>query len=152
MNEIGDLASGIFVTEFDSNTGINSISSISGWLQNNIGILNTYLYTNFSGENPGFEDEENAIFSQLYLSEHYKKLSRSALRGVTEDTGSIVELVEGDTQIRFANKGEIAKTYRGLSRDAFDRADKLIHSYNMYEARPRQVVGYEGGTGDYIGD
>jgi hypothetical protein len=147
-NEIGTLASGIFVSEFDSNTGIASISSISGWLQHNIGLLNTYLYSDFSGTDPGFEDEENAIFTQLYLAEYYKKLSRNALRGVVEDTNSLVEVTEGDTTVRFANKGEIGKTYRGLSRDAYSEAERLIHSYNMYEAKPRQVVGYEGTTGN----
>jgi hypothetical protein len=146
-NEIGTLASGIFVSEFDSDSTITSISSISGWLQHNIGLLNTYLYTDFSGTDPGLEDEENAIFTQLYLAEYYKKMSRSALRGVTQDSGSLVEVTEGDTTVRFANKGEIGKTYRGLSRDSHDEAMRLIHSYNMYEARPRQVVGYEVGTG-----
>ena len=151
-NEIGTLASGIFVSEFDSDSTITSIASISGWLQHNIGLLNTYIYSNYSGENPGFEDEEKAIFTQLYLAEYYKRLSRSALRGVIADTNSLVEVSEGDTTVRFANKGEIGKTYRGLSRDAYDEAKKLIHAYNMYEARPRQVVGYEGDTGNYIGD
>jgi hypothetical protein len=146
-NEIGTLASGIFVAEFDSNTGIATISQISGWLQHNLGMLNTHIFSDFSGTDPGLEDEENAIFTQLYLAEFYKKASRSALRGVTQDTGSIVEITEGDSTVKFANKGEVGKTYRGLSRDSWAEAQRLIHAYNLYEADPRQVVGYEGGTG-----
>ena len=150
-NEIGTLASGIFVSEFDSDTGINTIGSISGWLDHNVGLLNTHLYTDFSGSDPGFEDEEEAIFTQLYLHQYYKKLSRSALRGVITDNGSLVEVTEGDTTVRFANKGEVGKTYRGLSRDAWDEAQRLIYAYNRYEARPRQVVGYEASSGSAVG-
>jgi len=48
----------------------------------------------------------------------------------------------------------VGKTYRGLSRDAWDEAHKLIYAYNMYEARPRQVVGYEAsiGASGFVGD
>jgi hypothetical protein len=147
MNEIGELASGIFTSEFDFDNTANSLLSISGWLQNNIGLLNTSIYTNYSGVSPGFEDEERAIFSQLYLHSYYKKQSRAALKGVISDTGSIVELTEADTTVRFANKGEIGKTYRGLARDVWNDLQKLVHSYNLYESRPRQVGGYEAGDG-----
>lgn len=151
MNEIGVLASGIWVAEFDSNTGINTIESISGWLQHNIGLLNTHIFADYSGENPGMEDEENAIFTQLYLHAYYKKLSRSALRGIISDESSIIEVEEGDSRVRFANRGEVGKTYRGLSTDAWNEAQRLIHSYNMYEASPRQVGGYEAlNSGSYI--
>jgi hypothetical protein len=48
-NVLEDLASGIVVTEFDGDTGIATVSNVSGWLFENIGQVNTYLYTNFSG-------------------------------------------------------------------------------------------------------
>jgi hypothetical protein len=150
MNEIGTLASGIFVAEFDSNTGLNSISSISGWLQNNIGALNTLIYADFSGEDPGFEDEENAIFSKLYMSVYYQKESRAALKGVTDGTNNLLEVTEGDTTVRFTNRNEVSKTYRGFARDNREELINMVGAYNMYEAKPVQVGGTEASTGiDY---
>ena len=37
-NVLEDLASGIVVTEFDSDTGIATVSAVSGWLYENLGI------------------------------------------------------------------------------------------------------------------
>ena len=48
-NVLEDLASGIVVTEFDGDTGIATVSNVSGWLFENLGQLNTYLYTDFTG-------------------------------------------------------------------------------------------------------
>lgn len=148
MSVIGDLASGIFVNEFDSNTGAASISSISGWLQHNIGLLNTYLNTAFTGENPSFEDEEKAIFTNIYMGHYYKKQALKALRGIASDANSLLEVTEGDTTVRLTNKNEVSKTFRGISNDYFEEAKKLIHNYTIYQAEPQQIVGYEAGTGN----
>ena len=48
-NVLEDLASGIVVTEFDSDTGIATVANVSGWLFENLGQVNTYLYTDFDG-------------------------------------------------------------------------------------------------------
>ena len=46
-NVLEDLASGIVVTEFDSDTGIATVAAVRGWLNENLGQVNTYLYTDF---------------------------------------------------------------------------------------------------------
>ena len=46
---VSTIATGIYNDEFDSDTGYQSLSAISGWLANNVGLLNTQLYTSFSG-------------------------------------------------------------------------------------------------------
>ena len=48
-NVLEDLASGIVEYEFDSDTGIATVASVSGWLYENLGQVNTYLYTDFDG-------------------------------------------------------------------------------------------------------
>lgn len=143
MSVIGDLASGIFVNEFGSNTGNASISSISGWLTHNLGLLNTNINTVFSGTDPAFQNEEKAIFTQLYLGHYYQRQAMNALRNIVTDVNGIVEIQEGDTKVVLANKNEVSKTFRGLSRDSFEQARMLTHSYNMYESKPSQVVGWE---------
>lgn len=150
MSVIGDLASGIFTTEFDSNTGMASISSISGWLQHNLGLLNVYLNTDFTGTDPAFADEEKAIFTNLYMGHYYSRQAQNVLRNIATDNNGLLEVTEGDTTIRLTNKNEISKTYRSLSRDYYEEAKKLTHSYTMYQAEPQQIVGYEAGTGNYL--
>ena len=46
---VSTIATGIYRDEFDSNTGYQSLSQISGWLENNVGLLNTEIYSAFSG-------------------------------------------------------------------------------------------------------
>jgi len=145
-NSIGTLASSIFVSEFDSDTSLNNIISISGWLQGNIGLLNTNIYRDFSGSNPALEDEENAIFTQLYLHQYYVKQARASLRTAVSASGGLSEVTEGDTTVRFASRGEVGKTYRGIAKDCYSELQRLIHAYNMYEARPRQVGGEASST------
>jgi len=87
---VSTVATGIFRDEFDSDTGYESLSSISGWLENNVGLLNTQLYTAFSGSGTTdgdtalqatgtFKYEESDIFKQLYLVNYYKKKTRAVI-------------------------------------------------------------------------
>ena len=125
-NLIGELASGIVVTEFDyitaSGQSEKEVTNVSGWLGANIGQLNTLLYTTFSSgdlskvapSNP-WKQEEKAIYTQQYLFDYYTKQGRIILRnfacftacegGSIMATGSDVKMTpwttlrEGDTTI-----------------------------------------------------
>ena len=46
---VSTIATGIYRDEFDSDSTYQPISSISGWLENNVGLLNTEIYSAFSG-------------------------------------------------------------------------------------------------------
>jgi len=148
---VSTVATGIYRDEFDSDTGYQSISQISGWLENNVGLLNTQLYTSFSGSGTtdgdtalqgtgAFRYEEADIFKQLYLVEYYKKKTRSVLKGI-DSAVDFITLRDGDSTITRTNKNEIAKTYRGLTNDAQTRLDALTAKYNIYGAVPVQVAG-----------
>ena len=74
---VGTLATNIWDTEFGDATGDRTarISSISGWLQVNVGQLNNYIYTSFSGEANGtivpetaFGLEEENIYTENNFS------------------------------------------------------------------------------------
>jgi hypothetical protein len=148
---VSTVATGIYRDEFDSDTGYQSISQISGWLENNVGLLNTQIYTAFSGSGTADGDtaiqgtgkflyEEADIFKQLYLVEYYKKKTRSVLKGI-DSSVDFITLRDGDSTITRTNKNEIAKTYRGLANDAQARLDALTAKYNIYGAVPVQVAG-----------
>ena len=148
---VSTVATGIYRDEFDSDTGYQSLSQISGWLENNVGLLNTQLYTSFSGSGTAdgdtalqgtgvFRYEEADIFKQLYLVEYYKKKTRSVLKGI-DSSIDFITLRDGDSTITRTNKNEIAKTYRGLTSDAQTRLDALTAKYNIYAAVPVQVAG-----------
>lgn len=148
MSELSTLAQSIYANEFDSDSSAINQSSILGWLQENLGLLNTLLNTNFSGEDPGFGLEEIAIYKQIYLYNHYSKQSRNILRGIvsTVSSDNVLMVADGDNKIQFANKNEISKTYRDLARDAKQTLDMMVAKYNIYASKPLQVGGYEAGS------
>ena len=156
VNEIGNLASGIYKFDFDENNQFVNPNHISGWLQNNIGELNVLIHTSFSGENPGMADEEQSIYRNIFLRDYYKKLGRQSLMGITNSSsssGQVVtsdwtELRDGDSLIRrkamLASPSEkitISRQFSQLSSEADDELQKLLYKYNSTKAGPRQVAG-----------
>ena len=136
---VHDLADEIFANEFEYDSGYAQFYYISGWLANNVGLLNTKIYSQYSVQNSNFEptglfqQEERAIYKQMYLYEFYTKKTRQVLRGV-DSSVDFVTLREGDTMITRTNKNELAKTYRGLANDAREEMERLVSSYNIYQA------------------
>jgi len=146
---VHDLADEIFGNEFEYDSGYAQFYFISGWLANNVGQLNTKIFTEFSVESGNFtptgqfQQEERAIYKQMYLYEFYIKKTRQVLRGV-DSAVDFISLREGDTAITRTNKNELAKTYRGLANDAKEELDQLTSHYKIYRAAPVQVAGLDG--------
>lgn len=168
MGQIDDIASRIYETElFDEDHTSQEITDlkarISAWLETNIGQLNVLINSAYrvDAQNdtcPVLQDEEIAIFIQLYLKYYYKRQSQTILKtlsssGVVTAKTPIytmsdwTELREGDSQIKRVSqnaspqqKVQIAQAYKGFSSEADVKLSELIHSYNMYKSAPRQVV------------
>lgn len=159
MPTVGGLATEIWDYEFGDETGVahrvSEIQTISGWLETNVGQLNTLLYSTF-GSGANFQQEEGAIFAQLYLKDYYTKEARKTLRNISTASSDWTRLSEGDTTIVRSNRNEVAKTFRLLAKDAAEKIKELTYAYNSYQASPRQVAGYDGGyvvsgSGGYYG-
>lgn len=148
---VHDLADEIFANEFEYDSGYAQFYFISGWLANNVGQLNTKIYTDFTvtggyfSPPTSFLQEERAIYKQMYLYQFYTKKTRQVLRGI-DSSVDFISLREGDTMITRTNKNELAKTYRGLANDAREEMERLVTSYNIYRAEPVQVAGEDGGS------
>ena len=160
MSDIGDLATSIWDNEFGDATGAAmrtaEISSISGWLGANIGLLNTWIYSSYSGNSAGnilpagtFKLEEQDIYTQLYLKHFYEKKGRNVLRGIDGSLNNDIDWVrlrEGDSLIVRNNKTDVAKLYLSLAKEAEEELKDLTHYYNSYKSPPRQVAGDDGNT------
>ena len=149
MNTFGAIASDIYSFEFDGDSTITTVSAISGWLQSNLGKLNTMLYSNFSGDGSNMPVEAQSIHKELYLYNYYSKQARNALRGIinssqSSDGSNILSVKDADSQVTFVNKNEVSKVYKGMATDAKINIDKLVAQYNIYESEPRQLGGIEG--------
>ena len=152
MSVLEDLASGIVETEFDGDTTIATVSSVSGWLLENLGRLNTYIYTDFkstavTGSYGQIDIEAQNILKEMYLYNHYTKESRNALRGIVNSSVSgdnILALKDGESSVTFVNRNEVSKVYRGLAKDSMDNVVRLSAQYNIYQAEPRQLGGIDG--------
>ena len=146
-----NLASGIVVTEFDGDTGIATVANVSGWLYENLGQVNTYLYTDFSGALASgtygeMDIEAQNVLKELYLCNYYNKQARNALRGIASSTVSgdnILSLKDGESSVTFVNRNEVSKVYRGLASDCMEKVTRLAAQYNIYQAQPRQVGGID---------
>jgi len=146
------LANTVFVNEFDSDTDMATLTQVSGWFENNVGELNTLIFTSFSGQGdaghpgqkftPSMGFEESGIYKKLYLKHFYQKKARNVLKGI-DSSVDFVSLREGDSMITRTNKNEIAKVYRGLAKDASEELEGAVYAYNLYNATPRQVAGDE---------
>jgi hypothetical protein len=150
-NVLEDLASGIVETEFDSDTSIATVSAVSGWLFENLGQVNNYLYTDFAGETASgtygeMDIEAQSVLKELYLSHYYNKQARNALRGITDSSVSgdnVLSLRDGESAVTFINRNEVSKVYRGLASDCMGRVTQLSAQYNIYQAQPRQLGGID---------
>lgn len=142
MSEIGRLAQEVVENELPFLTGTDqsvAISRASGWFLNNLGQLNNLIFSSYSGENPGMYYEESSIIKLLYLRSYYKGKVGSVLNGMDSSTLEWISLAEGDSRIQRQNKNEVAKTYNMLANELRSDIDKLIWTYNQYQAYPRSV-------------
>jgi hypothetical protein len=149
MSELSDLAEVIFNTEFDSDSSVTSVVAITAWLEENLGLLNTLINTNFQGTDPNLGLEEESIYKIIYLYNFYSKQARNVLRGIVSTTGggNILSVADGDNKIQFVNKNEVGKTYRDLARELKSQLDQLVTKYNIYASKPLQVGGIEAFSG-----
>ena len=151
-NVLEDLASGIVTTEFDSDTGIATVANVSGWLYENLGQVNTYLYTDFSGANASgtygeMDIEAQSVLKELYLSNYYNKQARNALRGIVDSNVSgdnVLSLKDGESSVTFINRNEVSKVYKSMANDCMEKITRLAAQYNIYQAQPRQLGGLDG--------
>lgn len=145
MSTLSGLATKIFQTEFDSDTGVVPRSYIEAWLGANLGLLNTRINTSYSGVNAALDQESQAIYKEMYMANYYRKQSRNALKGLVGNTNGydILSLRDGNSSVTFTNKNEVSKVYKSLADDCETKIDKLAHQYNMYQAEPLQLGGLE---------
>jgi len=145
MSTLSGLATKIFQTEFDGDTGIVPRSYIEAWLGANLGLLNTRINTSYSGVSAPLDQESQAIYKEMYMANYYRKQSRNALKGLVGNTdgSDILSLRDGNSSVTFTNKNEVSKVYKSLSDDCETKIDKLAHQYNMYQSEPLQLGGLE---------
>jgi len=145
MSAISGLATKIFQTEFESDTGAVPRSYIQAWLESNLGSLNARINTSYSGSNAELDLESSAIYKEMYMSHYYRKQSRNALRGLVgnSDGADVLSIRDGNSSVSFVNKNEVSKVYKSLADDCDSKVEKLAHQYNMYQSEPLQLGGIE---------
>jgi len=141
-NTFSGLAQNVLTNDFENNTGIATLSQISGWFSANLGGLNNLLNTSFSGVDPEIDEEASYIFSLQYLHSFYSRQTRNALRGIissSSDGSNILSVSDGDNKISFVNKNEVAKSYRGMTNDLAAQIEKDAHRYCMFLSQPQAI-------------
>jgi hypothetical protein len=147
LSNIGDLAQEIFDHEFDSDTEVATVSSISGWLDSHIGNLNTMIHTSFDVVNgviepeADFKNEEKAIYRAMYLKNFNSSMSRKTLQGATKSSDFIQIRDSDGSMIVRPNKNTAAGAYRSLASGYDQELKELVSAYLSFESKPIQVAG-----------
>jgi hypothetical protein len=107
------LSSGIFVSEFDSDSDLTTQVRVSGWLEANVGGLNSYIYTSFDSDlscvdcGYDFGHEEASIFTQMYMRNYYSKAATKTLLGQSvSESGSSTTSITGMSQWTKIQEGD----------------------------------------------
>ena len=123
-----------------------SQSAVICWLENNLGNLNLKIDTSYSlsgsAVSPTMSGDHMAIYTQMYDCFFLSRAARQASAyALTEAAWS---RIEGDEQglIARSTPSEVAKVYRGLSKDCKECVDSMVFKYNQNKALPRQVLTY----------
>lgn len=142
MAKIVDIAAQIH-EEIGEPTDI-SITSISFWLQTNVGALNVALNSSFSlDENTleigGLGEEEAAILKKMYECYFYGKRYKENL-GAT-GTDNVISVMSDGASVRKINKNEVAKNYLAAQKDCKEQINMMIKGYKRFVFKPVQIVG-----------
>ena len=134
---LGSLATGIFINEFNSDSGVTTPLKIESWLAANTGQLSARLADDLTGVS--LTSEQESIFTLMYLSRYYGQTAQSANSGV----GAVdwITIREGDSTVTRTNKNEVAKSYLAMRKQTNEELDKLIAAYHLKYATAQQVAG-----------
>ncbi len=130
-----------------------SVTAVSFWLRQNLGKLNTKIFTAYAISSNGLEAtpelgiEEKSIFKEMFLVYYYDKLLRGNLGAASFD--SILEVSSDGATVKKTNKNEIAKTYLQLRKESQNEVDKLINAYRLKAHSPASVDGDDTTVGIY---
>lgn len=98
----------------------------------------------------GLKKEESSILIEMYMANYYRKMVRNAMRALdgssllSGGSFSFKTIREGDSVIEghpIKEKQNVASEYRFLENEARGKIKSLVHSYNMFQAKPGQVFG-----------
>lgn len=143
--------------EIDNELGDeNSYSQefIEQWLKDNIGQLNNLTRNSISvADNGSFDPEitvdESVIFKTIFYIWWYDKQIRNLLNGITSSrSNSILSLKDGDSEIKFTNRNEMAKVWRGMKNDQEKALMEMINRYNQNRSTPSAIYGDDTLTSD----
>lgn len=144
--KVADISNKIY-KDLDSPSDL-SLVSISFWVRNSIGQLNTLILTTFAVQNDleirdstGHEINEDAacVYAQLYLGHYYDKKYRSNL--TTMNNNMLLSVKDNARSVTFTNRNEIGKTILQAKKQAEEDLSKLVKGYKAKLSFPRQVVG-----------
>src|SRR3990167_2745893 len=119
MAKIIDISDQIF-QELDDTSDI-SIASISFWIRNNIGRLNSSIHTSFRIDpvtyeyTPAMDEEEKDVLKAMFRVHYYGMKVRSNLGAAA--TSPILEVTSDGATVRKVNMSTVAKDWMQLKRD-----------------------------------
>jgi hypothetical protein len=99
---------------------------------------NSWYIDAVSGIVPDLLDSEQAIVIQLVEMDYYVNAYQNAL-GVGSSAVLYVSLAEGDSRLTRTNQVDIAKFYKDLQKDTWERIRLLVNDYKLNKSTVQSV-------------
>lgn len=140
LEQQSDWAASLLDSLSDSKT---SNCYVVGWLRANLGLLNSYLSTEFSlsGDfiSPEMAPIESGIYNEMYICAWTRKKALNILGEMEDDWIEIQG--EGQGKIKRVSFKEKSSAYQNLAKDCEKRLTELVKQYRGGNfARPQQIT------------
>lgn len=125
-----------------------SLPIITNWLRSNLGKFNTLICASYSIDETTLEiSPELSLIDKDIFKLTYKIFY--ADRKINENLGAtqydnVTEMSSDGATVRFVNKNEIAKTWRGVKNDYEAELKRLIDDYKLNNTSPVAINGTDG--------
>lgn len=136
-----DWASELLESVGDSST---SNCSVTNWLKSNLGVLNSYISTDFTLSEEGDivpepNDIQRGVYNELFICHWLRKKARMTLGGMDFDWTEM----EGEDQgkVKRVSNLQKASVYQSMAKDCDAHIKDIIKTYRGGDfARPRQIT------------
>jgi hypothetical protein len=142
-NDVTTVA-GELLNDLDNDSSL-TVSYLSTWLQNNVGLLNNLIGTEIeidenSEFSPCLTDDQKVLLKGLYICHYWSQQAKANL-GASAYTP--LEVRDGDRMGRFASKTDNAKIFTTMAKDCNTNLLLMVKSYKQGQVIPMSMSAHD---------
>jgi hypothetical protein len=145
-NDVTTVA-GELLNDLDNDSSL-TVSYLSTWLQNNVGLLNNLIGTEIeidenSEFSPCLTDDQKVILKNLYICHYYAQQAKANL-----GASGWIKVEEGDNRVTKTSPTENAKVFFNLAKECNANILQIVKSYKQGQSIPTSMSAHD--TNQYL--